>query len=80
MGLPVISTVFNGACEIMTSAQHGFVLPDPSDVDAIAEAMRKLLDPQVRQTISDACLALRPCLAYEHHLDQLLQIYTTAKK
>jgi len=80
MGLPVISTVFNGACEIMTSGQHGFVLPDPSDVDAIAEAMRKLLDPQVRQTISDACLALRPCLAYEHHLDQLLQIYTTAKK
>jgi len=79
MGLPVISTVFNGACEIMTSGQHGFVLPDPSDIDAIAEAMRNLLDPQARATMSDACLMLRPRLAYEHHLDELLKIYTAAK-
>ena len=80
MGLPVISTIFNGACEIMTSGQHGFVLPDPSDIAALSGAMRKLLDRPSRQPMSDACLALRPQLAYEHHLDQLLKIYTAAKK
>src|SRR5439155_7596627 len=40
MGLPVISTKFNGACEIMTDGVHGYVLDDPADVNALAAAMR----------------------------------------
>ena len=79
MGLPVISTRFNGACEIMTDGQHGFVLSDPNDVNALAQTMRKLLDPQLRQKMSTACLDLRPKLSYEHHLDRLMEIYQQAK-
>jgi UDP-glucose:(heptosyl)LPS alpha-1,3-glucosyltransferase len=79
MGLPVISTIFNGACEIMTPGQHGDVLADPADINALAGAMKHLLDPQARQAMSAACLALRPRLAYQHHLDELLKIYTAAK-
>lgn len=48
MGLPVISTVFNGACEIMNDGRHGFVLSDPADVAALTAAMRRLLDPATR--------------------------------
>jgi UDP-glucose:(heptosyl)LPS alpha-1,3-glucosyltransferase len=75
MGLPVISTVFNGACEVMTDGTHGYVLNDPADVGAVAAAMTSLVDPQRRAAMSSACLALRPRLAYEHHLDRLLEIY-----
>lgn len=75
MGLPVISTRFNGACEIMTDGEHGFVLTAPNDIDALSNAMKKLLDPQIRSKMSAACLALRPTLSYEHHLDRLIQIY-----
>jgi UDP-glucose:(heptosyl)LPS alpha-1,3-glucosyltransferase len=75
MGLPVISTKFNGACEIMTDGVHGYVLNDPDDVDALAAAMRKLLDPNLLAQMSRACLELRPKLSYEHHLDQLEVIY-----
>ncbi len=75
MGLPVISTRFNGACEIMSDGVHGFVLPDPTDVPALAEAMRQMLDADLRARMSAACLELRPQLSYEHHLDQLIQIY-----
>jgi UDP-glucose:(heptosyl)LPS alpha-1,3-glucosyltransferase len=75
MGLPVISTRFNGACEIMTDATHGFVLPDPSNVAALADAMRKMLDSPRRQRMSAACLELRPKLSYENHLNRLLEIY-----
>lgn len=75
MGLPVISTRFNGACEIMTDGIHGFVLNEPDDVDALAEAMRKMLDPERRAAMSRACLELRPQLSYEHHLDRLEEIY-----
>ena len=79
MGLPVISTVFNGATEIMTDGVHGYVLKDPSDVGALADAMRKLLDPKRRRGMSGACLALRPKLSYEHHLDELMRIYDRAR-
>jgi UDP-glucose:(heptosyl)LPS alpha-1,3-glucosyltransferase len=75
MGLPVISTKFNGACEIMTDGVHGYVLEDPRDVATLAEAMRKMLDPTRRAAMSRACLELRPRLSYEHHLDQLEAIY-----
>lgn len=75
MGVPVISTKFNGATEIMTDGVHGFVLDDPNDVDALAISMRKMLDPVRRAQMSRACLELRPRLSYEHHLDQLEAIY-----
>lgn len=75
MGLPVISTAFNGACEIMEDGRHGFVLPDPGDISALAESLRKLLDDKVRPVMSAHCIALRPRLAYERHLDELLRIY-----
>jgi UDP-glucose:(heptosyl)LPS alpha-1,3-glucosyltransferase len=77
MGLPVISTVFNGACEIMTDGNHGYVLSDPSNVEALATAMRKLMDPARREQMSRACLELRPRLAYAHHLEQLLAVYSS---
>jgi UDP-glucose:(heptosyl)LPS alpha-1,3-glucosyltransferase len=75
MGVPVISTRFNGACEIMTDGVHGYVLPDPRDVRALAEAIRKLCDTVRRNEMSRACLELRPRLSYDHHLDQLEAIY-----
>jgi glycosyltransferase involved in cell wall biosynthesis len=75
MGKPVISTVFNGACEIMQPGTHGFVLADPTDVEGIAGAMRELLDDGRRLEMSAACLALRPRLSYETHVRQLLEIY-----
>ena len=75
MGVPVISTVFNGACEIMEQGRHGFVLSDPGDVPALAESLGKLLDDGARRTMADACLALRPRLAYERHIDELLAVY-----
>ncbi len=60
MGLPVISTVFNGACEAMTDGVHGYVLEDPTNVSALADAMTRLLDPTLRTKMRQACLALRP--------------------
>jgi UDP-glucose:(heptosyl)LPS alpha-1,3-glucosyltransferase len=75
MGVPVISTRFNGACEIMTDGVHGFVLEDPNNVAALADATRKLLDPARRRRMAEACLGLRPRLAYEKHLRTLTGIY-----
>ena len=75
MGLPAISTIFNGACEIMTDGREGFVLRDPNDAVTLANAVRQMLDADRRAAMSAAALALRPRLAYDRHLDTLEEIY-----
>lgn len=75
MGLPVISTAFNGACEIMQSGREGFVLGDPADVAALAAAMKAMLDPHRRAEMAKACLDLRPRLSFDAHVGELTQIY-----
>lgn len=78
MGLPVISTRFNGACEIMESGKHGFVLDDPADSDALAAAMKSLVGAKPRSEMGNACRELRARLSYDFHVDQLLKIYRSA--
>jgi UDP-glucose:(heptosyl)LPS alpha-1,3-glucosyltransferase len=80
MGVPVISTVFNGACEVMTEGLHGFVLRDLADVTALAEAMKKLSSAGFRDGVSRACLELRPRLSMEKHLHELEGIYRRSAK
>ena len=75
MGLPVISTSRNGACEIMTDGVHGRVLDDPEDLVGLAGAMRQMLDPEHRAKSAEACLELRPVLSQEHHVDQVEAVY-----
>ena len=78
MGLPVISTRQNGACEIMTPGQHGFVLDNAADIRGLATGMLSLADAETRLMMSNACLALRPKLSYDTHLATLEEIYTRA--
>lgn len=80
MGLPVISTAQNGACEVMRDGQEGFVLPEPSDVVGLAGAIRAMLDGAARDRMRAACLALRPKLSQEEHMRQLLRAYQTARQ
>jgi UDP-glucose:(heptosyl)LPS alpha-1,3-glucosyltransferase len=71
MGVPVISTRQNGACEAMVDSVHGRVLPSPGE--GLADAVRDVIARRVE--MSAACLALRPALSQEHHLDKLEQVY-----
>lgn len=75
MGLPVISTRQNGACEIMEAGRHGFILEDPADMDDLTAAMEQLCDSSMRQSMAGACLELRPALSQDHHVEQLMRIY-----
>jgi UDP-glucose:(heptosyl)LPS alpha-1,3-glucosyltransferase len=75
MGVPVISTRRNGATEIMDNGVHGHVIGEPDDIDALADAIRDIIAPQRRAAMREACLALRPRLSHEQHLDRLETIY-----
>jgi UDP-glucose:(heptosyl)LPS alpha-1,3-glucosyltransferase len=78
MGLPVITTKQNGAAEIMQNGVHGYVLDNADAVPALATAMRTLTDPTTRAAAKEACLALRPQLSFDRHVDELLTIYDRA--
>ena len=74
MGVPVISTAQNGACEAMVDGVHGRVLPSPGEglADAVRDVIRR------RAAMATACLTLRPGLSQEHHLDAVERAYAAA--
>ena len=74
MGTPVVSTAANGACEVMRQGIHGFVLPTAQSAE-LARALAACLDPARNAAMRQACLALRPALSLDHHLDTLTTIY-----
>lgn len=78
MGLPVISTRFNGACEIITDGEHGAIVSSADDHAGLVTALAGLLDDQHRTEQHEACLGLRQLLSHTHHLRQLRDIYSQA--
>jgi UDP-glucose:(heptosyl)LPS alpha-1,3-glucosyltransferase len=57
-GLPTITTRCNGAAELMISGEQGIVLDRSTDADALARAMERLLQPDLRQRMGRAARAL----------------------
>lgn len=56
-GLPVITSVFAGVAELITNEVDGFVLRDPSDLQALAQLLERLyLDELLRQRIAEAAM------------------------
>ena len=76
-GLPVVSTTANGATEIMRDGEHGYVV-DVRDADALHGSVAAMLDGGRRATMRAACLALRPQLSWDRHVQRLLSIYAAA--
>lgn len=74
-GVPVITTRFNGAAEVMTDGGEGFVLDDPDDAGALADRIGRLLDPASRNRCAAAAAALRDRIGMDRHVDEVLRIY-----
>lgn len=74
-GLPVITTKFNGAGELMTAGEHGFVLDDPADAPGLASLMRETLDPVRRAEMSRAARQLAQRHTFEENVRQIVGVY-----
>lgn len=83
-GKPAISTRFNGASDWILNpsgdarpqihphdAPGGAVIDSPSDIDALAEVMIRLCDPQRRERCHAALQSLDPRLNMDRHVDTL---------
>ena len=74
-GLPVITSRFNGAAELMRPLAEGFVLNDPHDHAALADAMTQLLDPVRRDACARAARFAASGWTIEHHYRRWLEVF-----
>lgn len=73
-GLPVITTLANGAHEILTSGKNGFVVPSARDTDELAAYALSLQDPERRRLIGEAGRTTAFHHGLEAHADATLRL------
>lgn len=74
-GLPVITSRFNGAGELMTPGQEGYIVEDPGNADEMTSHLRELLDPQKRSTMQHAARRLAVAHSLERNCDEVMAVY-----
>lgn len=77
MGIPAISTSYNGASDMIIPEDgdpRGRVITDPSDAQALAQAMIEMIDANQRKACSDATVGLADTLSMTVHVEQLIKL------
>ncbi len=74
-GLPVVTSRFNGAAEMMTGDSEGFVLSDPADVSALANRMEETLDAHRRSKMSAGGRAMAMRNTFENQTTRFVELY-----
>jgi UDP-glucose:(heptosyl)LPS alpha-1,3-glucosyltransferase len=77
-GLPVITTRYNGASELLRPLQEGYVIADPHEHDRLAWCLAQLLDPARRTACAHAARQTAARWTFERHYQQLLQVFRRA--
>lgn len=79
-GLPVITSRFNGAAELMTHGREGYIMADPHRHEELAAFMAQLLDPVNRSACAQAARRAAARWTFEAHYRQLLEILRLAQR
>jgi UDP-glucose:(heptosyl)LPS alpha-1,3-glucosyltransferase len=74
-GLPVVTTRRNGVSELMQNGREGLVLDDPTDVAALEQALRCLLDESMRREMGCAARALALSCDLEQNVRRVVEVY-----
>ena len=75
-GLPVLTTRFNGASELMDGQGAGPVLDAPRPVAALADALARLLDAEARAEMSVAARRVAADHSQERNFREMLDVLT----
>lgn len=74
-GLPVITTRYNGAAELLSPPLNGFVLDDPHDYWRLAEYLDLLAQPDIRRKCSEYARHAATHWTMEHLYQALLGVF-----
>lgn len=74
-GLPVVTSRYNGAAEVMHPPREGFVVDDPHDHVALADCLSRLLDPVIRDACGRAGRQAAAAWTLDHHYRRWLDVF-----
>ncbi len=74
-GLPVVTTAFDGAAEVVEDGRDGCVIERPDDPEALCAAIGGVLDPAVRRCAASRAGQRREALSMRRHAEALLELY-----
>jgi UDP-glucose:(heptosyl)LPS alpha-1,3-glucosyltransferase len=77
-GLPVVTSRYNGAGELVTPGCEGWLVDDPGDPRELAGRIRPLFDPATRERMSAAARALAEQHSLERNCREILAVYDEA--
>lgn len=80
IGIPVITSRFNGASELMADGQDGFVLSAPDNVEELTERMRQLLDGDLRGRMGATARQLALGHSFDRQTSEFLALYEQVRK
>ena len=79
-GLPVITSKYNGASELLSPPSDGIVISDPHDAPALAAAMARFTDRAYRAEASSTARQTGTKWTFEHHYQALLDVFGEVRK
>jgi UDP-glucose:(heptosyl)LPS alpha-1,3-glucosyltransferase len=77
-GMPVITSCYNGASELLHPPREGYVIADPHDHARLANCMIQLFDPARRSACAQAARQTASEWTFDRHYRQLLQLFAEA--
>lgn len=77
-GLPVVTTRWNGASELLTDGVDALLLDSPEDVPAMAETIEKLFDPRLRARLAAAARSRALEITEDQHYRRVLAVFEEA--
>ncbi len=78
-GLPVVTTRYNGAAELLTPPTNGLVVADPHNGAELSAAIRSMLDPAYRSAAARAARQAAANWTFEHHYRALLDVFAEVR-
>ncbi len=77
LGVPAVTTAFDGSAECITPGENGFVLESPEEVEELAAHLGTLTDRALQIKMSEKALALREKLSMRRHAQEIFGLYQT---
>jgi len=74
-GLPVVTTRTNGASEMIEPGENGFVVNKPDDIKQLLEAIIKLTNPKLRNSMAENAFESVKHLTIEEHVSKVCRVY-----
>lgn len=79
-GLPVITTRYNGASELLTVPENGLVVRDPHDARELGGAITRMLDVSYRRSASASARQAATKWTFEDHYRSLLAVFSEVRE